>query len=133
MKAPTIRSLLILLLAFWMLALSPAFAQVDPTQLAKAVESVEYLDQLRQGLASSLEGSIEPITGETFKQVCRPVGLQAQSLAQENGWQVKQIAQKYRNPDHAPDNLHAKIALARFQQDPDLIGFWDQELLNGQK
>ncbi|WP_244349778.1 c-type heme family protein [Thermostichus vulcanus] len=31
-----------------------------------------------------------------------------------------------------PDNLHTKIVLARFQQNADLIGFWAQELLNGQ-
>ncbi|MFQ3583560.1 MAG: DUF3365 domain-containing protein [Cyanobacteriota bacterium] len=133
-RVATISRWVLLLLVCWILGtgLAAASTQPDPTQLAKVVESVEYLDQLRQGLASGLSGSTDPVTGETFKQVCRPVGMQAQTLAQENGWQVKQIAQKYRNPDHAPDNLHAKIALARFQQDADLIGFWDHELLDGQ-
>ncbi len=111
-----------------------ALAQPDPAQLAKAVESVEYLDQLRRGLAASLAGSPPAaVDAETFKQVCRPVAVQAQALAQENGWQVKQIAQKYRNPEHAPDNLHATMALARFQRDPELIGFWDREVLDGQR
>lgn len=125
---------ILLLLMCWLLGagFAAASGQPDAAQLAKAVEAVEYLDQMRQALASGLLESTEPVTGETFKQVCRPVGMQAQTLAQENGWQVKQIAQKYRNPKHAPDNLHAKIALARFQQDPDLIGFWDHEILNGQ-
>jgi hypothetical protein len=45
---------------------------------------------------------------------------------------VKQIASKYRNPAHAPDDLHASMALAKFQQDPELIGFWDRETLNNQ-
>lgn len=128
-----LKCFLLLLFAVGFLMGPPALAQPDPVDLAKAVESVEYLDQLRHGLASSLDGSTEPVTGETFKQVCRPVGMQAQTLSQENGWQVKQIAKKYRNPDHAPNSLDDKIALARFQQDPDLTGFWGQALLNGQK
>ncbi|MGQ9837623.1 MAG: c-type heme family protein [Cyanobacteriota bacterium] len=99
--------------------MSVAFALPDPTQLAKAVDSVEYLDQLRQGLASSLLESTAPVSGKTFRQVCYPVAIQAQALAQENGWQVKQIAQKYRNPEHAPNNFHAKIALVCFQKDDD--------------
>jgi hypothetical protein len=47
-------------------------------------------------------------------------------LSQENGWQVKQISQKYRNPAHKPDGPHAIMALAKFEDDPDLVGFWDQ-------
>jgi hypothetical protein len=37
-----------------------------------------------------------------MKQVCKPVGMKAMQLSQENGWQVKQVAKKYRNPAHAP-------------------------------
>lgn len=125
-------ALILLMVAGGMLSNTPALAQPDPMVLSQVVESVEYLDQLRQGLASSLEGSTDPVTGETFKQVCRPVAVQAQTLSQENGWQVKQIAQKYRNPNHAPDTPQAQIALDRFQQDPNLFGFWSQEQLDGQ-
>jgi hypothetical protein len=51
---------------------------------------------------------------------------------QEHGWQVKQVAKKYRNPDHAPGNLHDQMALAKFNQEPELIGFWDRETLDKQ-
>ncbi|WP_448570544.1 c-type heme family protein, partial [Trichothermofontia sp.] len=92
-------------IAIALLLLQPATAQaaVNPAALARAVQEVEQLDMLRSGLASSLEGQTEAPTMETMKEVCRPVGMRAMALSQENGWQVKQIATKYRNPAHAPD------------------------------
>lgn len=110
----------------------PALAQTDPAELAKAVQEIEALDSLRSGLASTLEGRTEEPTLQTMQEVCKPVGMRAMQLSQENHWQVKQIANKYRNPAHAPDNLHSKIALARFEQNPDLMGFWDRETVDGQ-
>ncbi len=109
-----------------------ALAQTDPAELSKAVQEIERLDAMRSGLASTLEGRSEEPTLQTMKEVCRPVGMRASELSQENGWQVKQIATKYRNPAHAPDNLHARIALAKFQNDQGLMGFWDRETINGQ-
>ncbi len=109
-----------------------AFAQTDPAALSKAVQEIEFLDAMRSGLASTLEGKSEEPTLQTMKEVCRPVGMRAMQLSQENGWQVKQIASKYRNPDHAPADLHARMALAKFQQDPELVGFWDRETINNQ-
>jgi hypothetical protein len=111
---------------------SIAKADIEPTQLAKAVQEIEYLDAMRSGLASTLESQKQEPTMQTFKEVCKPVGMRAKELGQENGWQVKQIAKKYRNPAHAPDNLHSRMALAKFEQNPELIGFWEQEKLNGQ-
>lgn len=110
---------------------SLAQAQVDPTQLAKAVQEIENLDAMRSGLASSLENSTTEPTIQTFKEVCKPVGMRAKQLGQENGWQVKQIATKYRTSAHAPDNLHSVMALAKFQNDPELMGFWDSETIDG--
>jgi len=122
-----------LLLLSW----SPANASAapvipHPNELSQAVQEIEALDAMRSGLASSLEGSTEVPTMQTMKEVCRPVGMRAIQLSQENGWQVKQIAKKYRNPDHAPDNLQAQIALAKFEREPELIGFWDRETLDQQ-
>lgn len=112
--------------------LAPAYAQPNPANLAKAVAEIEYLDAMRSGLASSLEGSTDEPTLQTMKEVCKPVGMKAKQLGQDNGWQVKQIASKYRNPAHAPDTLHAKMALAMFERAPELGGFWDRETFNGQ-
>ena len=112
---------------------SLANAQTDPAQLAKAVQEIENLDAMRSGLASTLEGSTTEPTMETMKEVCKPVGMRAMQLSKENGWQVKQIATKYRNPAHAPDNLHSVMALAKFEKDPELMGFWDSETIDGQQ
>ncbi len=112
---------------------SLANAQTDPAQLGKAIQEIENLDAMRSGLASTLEGSTTEPTIETFKEVCKPVGMRAMQLSKENGWQVKQIATKYRNPAHAPDNLHAVMALAKFEKDPELMGFWDSETIDGQQ
>jgi hypothetical protein len=110
---------------------SPANAQTDPAQLAKAVQEIENLDAMRSGLASTLEDSTTEPTVQTFKEVCKPVGMRAKQLSQENGWQVKQIAKKYRNPAHAADNLHSVMALAKFENDPELMGFWQPETIDG--
>jgi hypothetical protein len=117
--------------SIWLMPQS-AWATTEPTELAKAVESIENLDLMRSGLASTLKGRTEEPTMQTMKEVCGPVGTKAVQLSKENGWQVKQIASKYRNPNHAPDNFHAKIALAKFEQTPELMGFWDREVIDGQ-
>ncbi|PSN12067.1 hypothetical protein C7293_21780 [filamentous cyanobacterium CCT1] len=109
-----------------------AWATVNPAELAKAVQAIEQLDMLRSGLASTLEGQTEMPTKETMKEVCRPVGMRAMELSQENGWQVKQIAAKYRNPAHAPDTPHSRMALAQFEQQPELMGFWEKATIDGQ-
>ena len=67
-----------------------------------------------------------------MKEVCRPVGMKAIELSKENGWQVKQISTKYRNPAHSPDTPHARMALAQFEQKPELMGFWERSTLGGQ-
>lgn len=121
-------TILTLLLFSWHPSI--AEAQTDPTELAKAVEEIEALDAMRSGLASTLEGKAEEPTAETFKEVCKPVGMRAKELSQENGWQVKQIAKKYRNSAHAPDDLHSVLALAKFDWNPDLMGFWQRETID---
>ena len=105
---------------------------LHPNELVRAVQEIESLDAMRTGLASSMEGSTETPTMQTMKEVCRPVGMRAIQLSQENGWQVKQVTKKYRNPEHAPGSLHDQIALAKFNQEPELIGFWDRETLDQQ-
>lgn len=122
-----------LLVSTWNPAIALAAPIVPhPEELVHAVQEIEALDAMRTGLASSLEGSTEEPTQQTMKEVCRPVGMQAMQLSQENGWQVKQIASKYRNPAHAPENLHDKMVLAKFEQDPELVGLWDRETINQQ-
>ncbi|MDA0867037.1 MAG: DUF3365 domain-containing protein, partial [Cyanobacteria bacterium] len=98
----------------------------------QAITAIEDLDAMRSGLASTLEGRTEPPTIETMKAVCKPVGMRAQQLSQENGWQVRQVASKYRNPAHAPATASEAMALTKFEQDPELTGFWERDTLDDQ-
>jgi hypothetical protein len=105
-----------LLLLGWSPAIASAAPVIPhPNKLARAVQEVEALDAMRTRLASSLEGSTEAPTMQTMKEVCRPVGMRAIQLSQENGWQVKQIAKKYRNPDHAPGNFARPNCVGKIQ------------------
>ncbi len=122
----------VMTVALWIGWGLPAGAATNPAELATAVESIEQLNALRSGLAATLEGSTEVPTPQTMKEVCKPVGMQAQHLSQEHGWQVKQIASKYRNPAHAPSSPYDEAAIAQFEEHPDLTGFWERETLNGQ-
>jgi len=100
---------------------APVSAAVDPQEFTHVVQAIEDLDTMRSGLASTINPDSE-MTPEKMK-VCKPVAMQAQELSAENGWQVKQIAKKYRNPDHAPQSLLDTMAIAKFEQDPELLSF----------
>ncbi len=110
-----------------------ALAQTDPSALTEAVGAIEALDALRSGLAGTLEGAADEPTLETFKQVCRPVGMQAQQLSQSHGWSVRQVATKYRNPTHQPQTLTERLAIARFEREAKLQGFWQRETFQGRE
>ncbi len=123
------RGLVVFLLCFWLtigLPL-PGFAAVDPMELGQAVTEVELLDQMRSGLASSLADNPTTPTIETFRAVCAPVGKRAQEIAKTNGWQVRQVALKYRNPAHKPQNQREEAALEEFSTHPDLQAFWQTD------
>ncbi|MDM7952982.1 MAG: DUF3365 domain-containing protein [Cyanobium sp. CZS 25K] len=103
---------------------APAQSPVEPAVLAKAVLEMEQLDRLRVGLASSLEGRSEEPTLQTMKEVCKPVGTKAAAIGKENGWQVRQVAAKYRNPDHAPANAQEREVIDLFHRQPAITGLW---------
>jgi hypothetical protein len=121
----------LMLLGAFLLGLAPsaalaasAEAPVNPEVLAKAVDQMEQLDRLRIGLAATLEGSIEEPTMDTMREVCMPVGRRAVAIGQENGWTVRQVASKYRNPDHAPANAQEREVIDLFSRHPRIQGLW---------
>jgi hypothetical protein len=93
--------------------------------LSKAVAAMEQLDQMRISLASTLVGRTEEPTIETMKEVCKPVGMKAAAIGKENGWQVRQVASKYRNPDHAPANAQEREVIDLFSRHPEINGLWE--------
>jgi hypothetical protein len=98
---------------------------VDSAALSKAVVAMEQLDQMRISLASTLEGRTEEPTMETMKEVCRPVGMRAVAIGKENGWQVRQVASKFRNPDHAPASAQEREVIDLFHRHPEINGLWE--------
>jgi hypothetical protein len=143
---PTLRRLAVLmatsaalvLLGALMVALgpSPAWAAppdtaVDPAALARAVDQLEQLDRLRIGLAATLEGRTEEPSLDTMKEVCMPVGRRAAAIGRENGWTVRQVATKFRNPDHAPASAQERQVIDLFSRQPQVQGLW-QPAADGQ-
>ncbi|APD47185.1 DUF3365 domain-containing protein [Synechococcus sp. CS-602] len=102
----------------------PTRSAVEPAELARAVAEMEQLDRMRVSLASTLEGSSEEPTLQTMKEVCKPVGLRAMAIGKENGWQVRQVASKFRNPDHAPATAQERQVLDLFHRQPAITGLW---------
>lgn len=100
-------------------------APVNPAELAKAVDQVEQLDRMRISLASTLEGSTEEPTMDTMREVCMPVGKRAMAIGKENGWTVRQVASKYRNPDHAPNGAQETAVLNLLAKHPEINGVWE--------
>lgn len=100
-------------------------APVDPATLARAVDQMEQLDRMRISLASTLEGSTEEPTMDTMREVCMPVGKRAKTIGQENGWTVRQVASKYRNPDHAPSGGQETGVIDLFSRHPEITGLWE--------
>lgn len=98
-------------------------ARPQPDSLAKAVQEIEKLDALRSGLAGTFEGQGMPADKTTFKQVCKPVGMQAKQMAHANGWKVIQMAAKYRNPKHQLD-VEGQQAYTLLDANPALMGAW---------
>ncbi len=86
--------------------------------LAQAVDAIERINAMRSTLAAGLV-RVDTITEATFNQVCRPVGQRLRMLARQHGWEVRQIAIKYRNPAHKPEPEDLPL-FALFEQDTTL-------------
>lgn len=89
---------------------------------SSGVESfVEEINTLRESLAQGVSGKA---TADTFAAVCKPVGMKAKAVAQENQWTFRQVSNKYRNPDNKATSAEAE-AIQVFEQDKTLLSFWD--------
>lgn len=105
--------------------LAEAEAEVAaPSQVDQAFAKLTAINTMREGLAATLDGRKEPITEETFKQVCMPAGKALKEWATKAGYEARQVAMKNRNPLNAltvaDEPVFAKFAadsrLERFEQ-----------------
>jgi len=120
---------IVVLIASGGFGLTVAGQGTDQEELAKVVEEVEALNSMRSALAASITGDADQ---STFAQVCKPVGARVKTLMEENGWKVAQLAEKYRNPNNKLD-WEAKLAYKMMEDSPELMGFWKQTEMDGEK
>lgn len=84
--------------------------------------AIAALDSMRIARAATIDPD-EAVTAETFAHVCKPVGLRARALSEENGWAVRQLATRSRNPANAVPPEDAEL-FAQFAADPGLTDHW---------
>lgn len=89
---------------------------------ARVVTAIAGLDSMRIARAATITAD-EEVDAETFARVCKPVGLRARALSEDNGWIVRQIATRYRNPANAAAPEDSAL-FAQFGSDPDLVDRW---------
>jgi rhodanese-related sulfurtransferase len=94
---------------------------LTPEQV-RVVTAIAALDSMRIARATTITAD-EDVDAETFARVCKPVGLRARELSEENGWRVRQIATRYRNPANAAAPGDSAL-FAQFEADPDLVDRW---------
>ncbi|NJL24051.1 MAG: DUF3365 domain-containing protein [Calothrix sp. SM1_5_4] len=75
-----------------------------------AVAKLEEINTMRESLAATLENDKNPITEETFKRVCAPVGQALKSWADAEGYVARQLSEKYRNPKNKAEGHDLEIA-----------------------
>ncbi len=80
---------------------------------APVIEKLSSLNALREGLAASIDPN-QPITPDTFKTTCMPVGMEYKRWSESHGFTSKQVSDKNRNPLHSPNATEEKI-ITEFQ------------------
>lgn len=89
---------------------------------------IERINSLRESLVGGVQGEV---TKDTFKAVCKPVGVQLKKFANKNNFKIKQAALKYRNENHKSNAIEAKV-LKDMKVDKNLIATWKQADSGGQ-
>jgi hypothetical protein len=100
-------------------------AQSDDFVWAK----INEVDQLRITLAKTIPGN-GVIDEALFGRVCKPVGMAAKKIAEENKWIFKQVSLKNRNEGNGVDEEAKKIYIM-FENDKLLNQFKVNNTLDG--
>ena len=107
----------------------PASSQTPPDSVRRDVEqSIASLNEMRKSLAATID--TPAVDKRTFKRVCAPVGKRVRQLGADRGWKVQQLATKYRNPAHEPDE-EARRLHQEFVTSPELTERWIRPLHSG--
>lgn len=100
-------------------------AQVIPQELMSNLGKIEQLNQMREKLAQSID--IEKKADmNSFNTVCKPVGIQMRALSKDQPWTLKQVSNKYRNPQNKASEVELS-AINKFRQDTHLLSFFQKQ------
>ncbi len=88
----------------------------------EVVKAVHEVDSMRSARAASITSG-ELVDFDTFARVCQPVGRRIIDIAQEKGWQFRQISERNRNPANGLDSSLVDV-YRQFQEESDLDSLW---------
>lgn len=111
-----ILSLLIVLFHSSMNAQASEPQALDERVKLRVIETLKEISTMRESLAATIDPQKVVVTEETFQQVCPPVGKRLMSWASENGYKARQVSEKNRNPNNAPNSREMKT-LKKFAAD----------------
>lgn len=114
--------ILVLLHSFYPGSTPRVFAD-DDSFISQAANAAESVDQMRRALVKAVPVKV---TAETFKAVCKPVGMHAKAIAAKKKWLFRQTSNKNRNKQNAANKLEQK-ALAKFENNANLYSLWWKE------
>lgn len=90
-------------------------------EVEKNVESmIEEVNTLRETLVNGVTDTPDL---NTFKAVCKPVGMNLKKKAEALNVKIRQASDRYRNPENKA-NLVETQALQTFRKDKDRASFW---------
>lgn len=98
--------------------------------VGSAVDKINQINDMREGLAASLNHTKDPITEQTFKTVCAPVGQSLMSWAKAQGHDARQLSDKYRNPKNKAEG-QALQALEEFRKNQSRQFISEARTVNG--
>jgi hypothetical protein len=98
--------------------------------VSRAVSEVERLNDMRESLARQFAAT-PAATEARFREVCQPVGAEAQRIGTQTGWKLQQLAVKYRNPVNRADR-EAERFLHLLAADTTVKGMWIRTRMDGQ-
>ena len=98
--------------------------------IGSAIDKINQINQMRESLAASLDHTKVPITEQTFKNVCAPVGQSLMSWAKSNGHEARQLSDKYRNPKNRAEGADL-LALEEFRKNKNRQFISEARTVNG--
>jgi hypothetical protein len=94
-----------------------AFANEKESKII--LNEIKKINSMREGLVSGVQGEVSQ---ETFKAVCKPVGLELKKLGSKYGVNIRQTSTKYRNPNHKANKMDKRV-LEAMEKDKKLGGY----------